>query len=69
MTDTPRTDAELYTVVIANENGGFGTEQWVKPDFARQLERELAETKRLVEAGLREAKEIINNIRAAEGKS
>jgi hypothetical protein len=64
MTDTPRTDANYVCLY------GDGIGQWVPREFACELERELAEKTRLLveareegrQAGLREAKEIINNL-------
>jgi hypothetical protein len=60
MTNTPRTDAEAFHPSEKHQ-------QLVHADFARQLERELAETKRLLaeareegrQAGLREAAKMV----------
>jgi hypothetical protein len=43
MSDTPRTDAAVYDTYDDCERGGG---EAVSPDFARQLERELAEARR-----------------------
>jgi hypothetical protein len=47
MTDTPRTDANYVCLY------GDGIGQWVSREFACELERELAETKRQLEESIK----------------
>ena len=58
-TDTPRTDAEIWDVVYHHKD-----EIVVDADFARELERELAETKAEVEFW----KDKAHEAEASEGK-
>ena len=45
MSDTPRTDEEILDPEIVHQDSH--SEGWVSIDFARQLERELTEAKRV----------------------
>lgn len=67
MSDTPKTDAAVFTVDVAfvsHDGLASEPEEVVEPDFARQLERENAELRKL----LREAITSLARYRAALAK-
>lgn len=64
MNDTPRTDSQLLTVKDCSYVAPHPTGEYVHADFARQLERDNAELRKL----LREAITSLARYRAALGE-